>query len=152
MLSSSRAQLQLDGKPTHMAIRQYSECMMAEAESRMLMQGTRRYGDAAGVRVQQMETPKTGTTMSDGKSKGGKQILSPGTRKGDGGTKPCRCFASEAGCRLGKACGYAHDISPVTDGKPRCWNCGSTQHRKAPVKHKESRSPGKGEPGSGSGG
>lgn len=102
-LSSSRAQLQLDEKPTHMAIWQYSECLMAEAESLMLLQGTKAVnGENAAVKVQQLETPqRTTPPPGDGKGKGGKTTSSPG-KKGGGDSKLCRRFASEAGCRAGK--------------------------------------------------
>ena len=126
---------------------------MAEAESITLLQGTKTVnGENAAVKVQQLETPqRTTPPPGDGKGKGGKTTSSPG-KKGGGDSKPCRYFASEAGCRMGKACNYVHDMAQVTDAKSRCWNCGSTQHRKAQCPVKDGRSPSKGEPGSGSGG
>ena len=44
-------------------------------------------------------------------------------------TSPCRYWGTDAGCRQGKSCKFAHGQLP--DSRDRCWNCSSTQHRKA---------------------
>ena len=40
------------------------------------------------------------------------------------GEQRCKFFLTDQGCRKGKECSWAH----ISDGKRRCYNCGSTEH------------------------
>ena len=55
------------------------------------------------------------------------------------GTKPCKFWGTDQGCRQGRGCGFLH--GPLDDQKNRCWLCSATGHRKAECPVKSSMPP-----------
>ena len=51
------------------------------------------------------------------------------TRPG-GAKNACKHFLSDDGCRRGSLRKYAHDFASKDEKRNRCWDCGSTRHRR----------------------
>ena len=47
-----------------------------------------------------------------------------------GGKGVCKYFLSDDGCRRGALCKYSHDFTSKEEKRSRCWDCGSTKHRR----------------------
>ena len=117
-LAQSRAELGVDARPEATAIWQYSQVILAEAETLHLSNAVEATGSSgAKVKALQQTPPK----------------VSPP------GTKPCKFWGTEQGCRQGRACGFLH--GPLDDQKNRCWLCSATGHRKAECPVKSSMPP-----------
>ena len=141
-LAQSRMQLGLDEMPTQQALWSYSQCLLAEAETLVLLQTNSLTLSAPQTpsKLKQMQgDPKTPTTATP----------TDGKPKGNSIEKPCKYFLSDAGCRAGKACRWLHSWEGITDKASRCFICGSKEHRKIDCKLRSGKA--KGEP-TGSGG
>ena len=146
-LAQSRAQLQVDERPDHVNIWQFSQCLLAECETLTLFGASSKASTTTSspIKIKQLEaTPSPKPSIKEDKQKG------KGTSNS---TKPCRYFASDAGCRAGATCKWAHDWQGLPDKNNRCWACGSKDHRKldCPTKGAGGKTTKPGEP-SGSGG
>jgi hypothetical protein len=130
-LSQSRSQLQVDEKPDHVNLWQFSQCLLAEAETLSLFGASSKASSSttsSPIKVKQLDGSATAKpAFKDDKIKG------KGTSNVN---KPCRYFASDAGCRAGKSCKWVHSWDNIEDKNNRCWNCGAKDHRKVdcPVK------------------
>ena len=51
------------------------------------------------------------------------------TRPG-GAKNGCKYFLSDDGCRRGASCKYSHEFATKEEKRNRCWDCGSTKHRR----------------------
>ena len=75
-----------------------------------------------------------GDGAAKSKGQGGAQETQAGSNQLAGGKRPpCAFFLSDAGCKHGRTCQYLHclhDPSQSPSKQPKCWTCGSTQHRK----------------------
>ena len=124
-LAQSRAQLQVDERPDQVNIWQFSQCLLAEAETLTLFGASNKTSSttaASPIKIKQLEmtaSPKPAPKDDNKKGKGTSTV-----------NKPCRYFASEAGCKAGKSCKWMHDWEHVEDKGSRCWTCGATSHRK----------------------
>ena len=65
-----------------------------------------------------------GAGKGKGKEKGDRSERSSPDRNGASDHK-CKFYLTDAGCRKGKDCSWSHDR---TDGKRRCYSCGSIDH------------------------
>ena len=120
-LSSARAQLQVDTCPSLASVMSFADTLLAEAES-MLHGGSSLPFDP-NVKVKAIDG---GGKQPDGKGQG------KGSGKDETGgsqSKVCRYFTSDGGCKKGKACSFLHEWGSVNK-YGRCWNCGSSQHRR----------------------
>eukprot|EP00438_Fugacium_kawagutii_P021543 Skav211544 [mRNA] locus=scaffold5431:11157:19385:- [translate_table: standard] len=131
-LAQSRSQLQVDEQPTETSIWAYSQCLLAEAETLVLMASTTGgTADQTAIKVRQLDgseaspnvasDPKKDETTAAGKGKGGALTMAE---------TPCKWFRSDQGCRAGKQCKWSHSWEGITDKASRCWTCGSKEHRK----------------------
>ena len=105
-LSQARVALEVDAKPNNKSVWNFSECLLAELDSLVLLQG----GDN--------KTPSTSTPA----------VKSITTRPG--GTTACKFWGSQGGCKLGKRCSFAHNWQDLEDRASRCFLCSATGHRK----------------------
>ena len=110
-LNSFRLQSRLDVMPTSENLEQYYQMLLAEMETLSLNP------ENSGPANPSVKAMGTSSTMNS-------SLTSSSTS-----ASPCRFWGSDAGCRQGKACKFAH--GPLSDLRDRCWNCSSTQHRKA---------------------
>ena len=130
-LSQSRSQLQVDEKPDHVNLWQFSQCLLAEAETLSLFGISSKASSSttsSPIKVKQLDGSATAKpAIKDDKIKG------KGTSNVN---KPCRYFASDAGCRAGNSCKWVQSWDNIEDKNNRCWNCGAKDHRKVdcPVK------------------
>ena len=123
-MSTVRAELNLDTRPTQEAVESFAEYLQAESETAELAKG----GKETAPKVKAM-------------GGAGKEEAGPWKPSSGGGTpgKPrvvdlsraCKWYATDAGCRFGKNCKFAHVWDSLDRQKERCWNCGSLEHRKA---------------------
>ena len=125
-LAQSRAQLDLDARPTTASIWSFSQCLLAEAETMVLMSATTT--STTPIKIKQMESTSSPTTPNpepSGKGKGGSTA-----------DTPCKWFRSDGGCRAGRSCKWSHAWDNIPDKNARCWVCGSKEHRKNDCKLK----------------
>ena len=107
-LAQSRAELGVDARPEATAIWQYSQVILAEAETLHLSNAvvTTSNPMPPNPKVKSLQTtPPTSSPL-----------------------KLCKHWGSEQGCRFGRQCRYEHPALP--DQASRCWLCSSTKHRK----------------------
>ena len=107
-LSQARAMLEVDSKPTMVAVWSFSECLLAELESLMLVSGSE-----AGTKETSASTTPAVKMMH-----------------GSPSTTACKFWGSEGGCRLGKRCSFTHDWQSLPDRASRCFVCSALTHRK----------------------
>ena len=139
-LSQSRMQLQLDQQPTQRSLWAFSQCLLAEAETLVLLQSSTSSTTSTPLKLKQLDADKKSPTkVANG---------DPKSTTSAAVDKPCRYFMSDKGCKAGKSCKWQHDWESLTDKGARCFVCGSKEHRKNDCKLR-SKKPG--EP-SGSGG
>ena len=105
----------LDTKPTMTNVWLYYDLLLAESEA--MMHAVSATMDvktsAAKTALKQMNaTPSPGKTPD---------ATSPGTR-------PCKFWLTDAGCRQGQRCRWLHSWDNATDKSARCWTCSSIQH------------------------
>ena len=121
-LSQSRMQLQLDQQPTQRSLWAFSQCLLAEAETLVLLQSSTSSTTSTPLKLKQLEGEKKSPTKvaaGDPKSTTSATV-----------DKPCRYFVSDKGCKAGKSCKWQHDWESLTDKGARCFVCGSKEHRK----------------------
>ena len=146
-LAQSRMMLALDEKPTHAALWLFSQCLLAEAETLVLVQSSDTMTSSTPLKMKPMDVaPKTPPRPTpggdDSKPKGSPQI-----------DKPCKFFLSDSGCKAGRSCKWSHSWDGVTDKASRCWICGGKDHKKTECTVRGGTGKGKqGEPAAGSGG
>ena len=140
-LAQSRMQLRLDEHPSQDTLWSFSQCLLAEAETLCLLQGTPD-GPSTPLKLKQLD----GSTPSPAKT----TTPDPKQKASSTADKPCRYFISDSGCKAGKSCKWLHSWDGVSDKASRCWICGGKDHRKQECTAKSSK-PNKGEP-NGSGG
>eukprot|EP00438_Fugacium_kawagutii_P036614 Skav217824 [mRNA] locus=scaffold889:271892:280114:- [translate_table: standard] len=135
-LAQSRSQLSVDERPTTQSIWAYSQCLLAETETLVLMSSSPSPGtDQNQIKVRQVDAGDDHSKPSTPANPKSTPDPDGSTGKGKGGTSsqsetPCKWFRSETGCRSGKNCRWSHSWDGVPDRGSRCWTCGSTQHRK----------------------
>ena len=110
-LNSFRLQSRLDVMPTSENLEQYYQMLLAEMETLSL------------------NPENSGSANPSVKAMGTSSTMNSSLTNSSTSASPCRFWGSDAGCRQGKACKFAH--GPLSDSRDRCWNCSSTQHRKA---------------------
>ena len=131
-VSLARNTLLVDSIPNHTTVSQLADHILAELEQ--VQHQDRKQRDAAGGDPAKAKEVKMLDQMSEmgGKAKGkGKDKGYGKGDKGERGDLPaasgeqrCKFFLTDQGCRKGKECTWAH----ISDGKRRCYNCGSTEH------------------------
>ena len=111
-----RMQLQIDTVPTMSTVEQWARSLQAELEI-LAVSGT----------DQDPKTPRVAAVQGKGKDGNWGQAPKAAARRLDSQSKDiCRQWGTEAGCKRGKNCQFAH-----TPEKPgRCWVCGGS-HQKA---------------------
>ena len=130
-LSLARSELQLQHRPTQETVLKFYDHALAELQQTMPRSGKLTQGGDEQPRLRAVDGQAgTGETT---------QARSASTSPTKGSGKPqasCKFFQSEAGCRRGTACKYAHDFASKEKKKQRCWHCGSRLHRQSdcPVK------------------
>ena len=112
-LAQSRAELGVDAYPEATAVWQYSQVILAEAETLHLSN--------AGVN-NTTPAPKV------------KMMQAPFNASSTNG-KVCKHWGTEAGCKFGKQCRFDHPV--LSDQSARCWLCSSPKHRKNECPHRE---------------
>ena len=132
-LAQSRSTLQVDEQPLPATIWDFSQCLLAEAETLVLLNSSATsLSESPPLKLKVMEANDTSSPTKpqpEGSSSG----------KGRGGSTsdvPCRWFKSDTGCRAGKQCKWSHSWEGISDKNARCWNCGSKEHRKQDCKVK----------------
>ena len=131
-LAQSRAALQVDEIPEPASIWDFSQCLLAEAETLVLMSSTTSSSaETTPLKLKVMEANDTSAATKP-------QQEGNSTGKGRGGTAdvPCRWFKSDTGCRAGKLWKWLHSWEGISDKNARCWNCGAKDHRKQDCKVK----------------
>ena len=134
-LAQSRMQLGLDERPTQQALWSYSQCLLAEAETLVLLQtNSLTLTPQTPLKLKQMQgDPKTPPRPSPGENH---------TRSTPIAEKPCKYFLSDSGCKAGKSCKWLHSWEGVTDKSSRCFICGGKDHRKADCKLRNGKATG----------
>ncbi|CAE7454971.1 unnamed protein product, partial [Symbiodinium necroappetens] len=131
-LSLARHTLQLQNRPTQETVLQFYDHALAEIQQLAPLKGKSQSGpEATKLRA-------LGTSAGTGEST---SPTSPSSAKGSGkGAEktPCKFFTSDAGCKKGGSCKFAHSFASREEKKSRCWTCGARNHRQAdcPVKPK----------------
>ena len=133
-ISLARSTLLLDSVPNHTTVGQFADHLLAELEQLHLQERKKKdpavAAPEAKVKELRQEYEK-GKAKGKGKEKGGKperrEVREGGKGgNGDGEDPPkCRFFLTETGCRKGRSCDWSHD---QTDGRRRCYACGSLEH------------------------
>ena len=122
--------LELDSAPTVSSVVKLHSHLLAEFEQLAYR------GRGQGGQLTSTPTLKAMTTLDASSSTTPKGGSSPAT----GGTKPCKFYASDAGCQRAN-CKFAHDWNSFAkdDRGDRCKGCGARGHMKknCPVKHGE---------------
>ena len=134
-VAQSRSELSVDTTLTSSVLLQYSQVLLAEAETLQLVAATNAAGGSQTV------TPKTKALQVPGNGNSSK----PSTTT----TNSCRFWGTPEGCKNGKSCRYAHP--ELQDKKDRCWNCSATSHRKSECPHLQNATSNKLDGGSGNG-
>ena len=131
-VSLARNTLQVDSIPTHQSVGKIANHILAELEQVTHQDRRRETGTTDPPKVKEMRGGETAPENGKGQGKGkGKDRMSKGNEKGgtgaagNGGEYKCRFYLTDQGCRKGKECAFSHD---QTDGRKRCFNCGSVDH------------------------
>ena len=111
-LAQSRAELGVDANPGETAIWQYSQVILAEAETLHLSNAVVTTGGNV-AKVKALQAPLSHDT---------------------GPNKVCKHWGTELGCKFAKQCRFEHP--PLPDQATRCWACSSSKHRKNECPHK----------------
>ena len=117
-VASARSELRVDEQPTQENVWAYSQVLLAEAETLQL---------ASAVVVPEGPKPQVKQLTS--------APLKTASTTPSGGT--CRFWGSEAGCRHGRSCKFAHP--GLEDSKDRCWVCSAIGHSKQDCPTKASK-------------
>ena len=127
-ISLARSSLLIDSAPDRVTVGKFVTHLLAEVEQVAYSERKNPKGPVKELKTE----PKVKQVREDGyaqKTEGYKTKTPENASLGGGGDggneKPrCRFFNTDAGCRKGKSCGFAH----VRDGQKRCFACGSTKH------------------------
>ena len=112
-LSTVRAQLLVDVRPSLEGVMSFAETLQAEGEV-VFLSGEK---SVIGPKVKALGGVDEKTDRP--------RVMDDGLKKADSKKQqPCRFFLSQTGCKKGSACGFPHE----SDGKMRCWQCGSLEH------------------------
>ncbi|CAE7577689.1 RE1 [Symbiodinium sp. CCMP2456] len=116
-LALARNELRLSSSPTSDTVLKYYQHALAELQQvtpnvKNNQEGARLKGASANA------------TTSSGTGGSGSPTASPKR-----GKNPCKFFQSEAGCKRGANCSFAHEFLSKADRKQRCWTCGAAGHR-----------------------
>ena len=123
----ARTELQIDSRPSQANVMRFLQHLLAELEQ--LGGGSRKPGSQTGQATTATSTTTTATTaptlkgLQHGADDKSKAKAPPPPPK-----RPCQWFGTEAGCKNGKACSFAHSWSGLTRSD-RCLLRGSTKHR-----------------------
>ncbi|OLQ10709.1 Retrovirus-related Pol polyprotein from transposon TNT 1-94 [Symbiodinium microadriaticum] len=131
-LSLARHTLQLQSRPTQDTVLQFYDHALAEIQQ-LAPWKSKTQGGQEATRLKAL-----GATAGTGEPTTPSSTSSPkGAGKGNEKT-PCKFFASDAGCKKGTSCKFAHTFMSREDKKSRCWTCGARNHRQSdcPVKAK----------------
>ena len=115
-LAQSRAELGVDAHPEAMAIWQYSQVILAEAETVHLSSAVEATS-GVGAKIKALQTSTSNEATG----------------------KVCKHWGSEAGCRFTKQCRFDHP--PLPDQASRCWLCSSSKHRKSECPYRDGQLP-----------
>ena len=118
-LAQARSDMALDAAPTKDKIWNFSQCIMAELESLVLMEGP---GENGGKKEKQQVRVAQATTSSP---------LKPTS------STPCRWWCSEEGCHRAKKCKFVHDWTGCLNKEKRCWVCSSLKHGRYQCPHRD---------------
>ncbi len=130
----TRSMLQVDSTPNSTNVHQFATHVLAEMELLAHAEGGRKAMTRDQPRPQD---PKVKKFEKDGEEKGYRKEY--GAKEGKDQV-PCKFFNTDAGCRKGKECRWAHSVE---DGRRRCWICGAVDHfAGACTRPKDSRSGG----------
>ena len=133
-LSLAKIELQLQGRPTRVALMKFVNHALAELQQ--ISPGrTRNLSSGGDPRLKAMNTSQAG---GEATSPGSPSGPSPKSRSSTSTKTPCKFFASDAGCRRGTSCQYGHEFASKEEKRNRCWFCGSKQHRQSECPAKES--------------
>ncbi|CAE7352485.1 RE1, partial [Symbiodinium necroappetens] len=116
-LALARNELRLSSAPTSETVLKYYQHALAELQQ--VTPSVKTNQDGA-----RLKGASTTTAATPGTGGSGSPTASP--KKGK---NPCKFFQSEAGCKRGNNCGYAHEFLSKADRKTRCWTCGAVGHR-----------------------
>ena len=143
-ISLARSTLLLDLVPNHTTVGQFADHLLAELEQLHLQERKKKEPlpttQDPKIKEMKMDNDK-GKSKGKGKEKGSKGERRDGGKGsgGDGEEIPkCRFYLSETGCRKGRACDWSHDQS---DGRRRCYACGSPEHMAPECPRGSSNSP-----------
>ena len=125
-LAQSRSALKVDEIPEPGAIWDFSQCLLAEAETLVLMSSSA--SSPADTTPLKLKVIEAGDNVARKTST--LEVGSTGKGRGSTAEVPCRWFKSDNGCRAGKQCKWSHSWEGITDKNARCWNCVSKMHRK----------------------
>ena len=114
----TKNELQLQGRPTLEAVLRFYTHVLAELQMIAPVAG--------GTTTPSIKA--IGAGQSGGTGDASTPTSSP-TKRG-GARPPCKFFLSKSGCHKGAGCKYEHVFESKEDKKARCWECGSTTHRR----------------------
>ena len=132
-LAQSRVQLDIDARPSTATLWQFSQCLLAEAETLMLLQSSPATTASTPIKLKPMDANAGSPSPSPAPSNAMTGTGDQRNGKGKGGNPadtPCKWFCSDGGCRSGTKCRFSHSWDNVPDKQSRCWLCGSKEHRK----------------------
>ena len=109
-LSMAKQALHLPHMPTHTAVLNYTDHILAELQQI--------------IPIHKGEAPKLRGVQAEGPTSPSSSAASPNSKK-----NACRYFMSEEGCRRGAQCKYPHDFPSKEERRARCWTCGAKTHR-----------------------
>ena len=116
-LALAKNDLRLSSAPTAESVLKYYQHALAELQQvAPNVKGNSESAKLKGANATTTATPGTGGS--------GSPTTSPKR-----GKNPCKFFQSEAGCKRGASCTYAHEFLNKADRKSRCWTCGGVGHR-----------------------
>ena len=131
-VSLARNTLQVDSIPTHQSVGKIANHILAELEQVAHQDRKKETSGSDPAKMKEIRGGETAPENQKGQGKGkGKDRAAKGNEKGGagaagiGGDYKCRFYLTDQGCRKGKECAFSHD---QTDGRKRCFNCGSVEH------------------------
>eukprot|EP00439_Symbiodinium_sp_Y106_P073204 s1140_g13.t1 len=116
-LALAKNDLRLSSAPTAESVLKYYQHALAELQQ--VAPNVKANSEGA-----KLKGANATTTATSGTGGSGSPTTSP--KKGK---NPCKFFQSEAGCKRGASCAYAHEFLNKADRKSRCWTCGGAGHR-----------------------
>ena len=136
-----RNELQLQGNPTVEGILRFHTHILAELQ---MVAPVQEAGLSTTLKALEGTTAGTGESSSPSRSPARK-----GRDNAVGSKVPCKFFMSKTECSRGANCKFNHAFESREDKKTRCWECGSTLHRRSECPTKKPSSPKKSDDRSG---